>query len=73
MSKRIERFTSEEGDWEALYVDGRLEVEGHSLDAHQIFKALDVEYTSREVSSEWLDAHGCTFPMNSEDFDGDGL
>lgn len=31
---------SKEGDWEALYMDGKLIAEGHSLGAHHVLDAL---------------------------------
>lgn len=46
-------MSSTDGDWEALYVDGKLVAENHRLDAGEVLDALfgdDYEYV--EVSEE---------------------
>ena len=32
--------TSECGDWQALYIDGRLAIEGHSISARDVLDAI---------------------------------
>lgn len=41
---------SEEGDWQGLYVDGKLAIEDHSLAPRDVLDALSVGYDSR---SDW--------------------
>ena len=36
-------------DWIAMYIDGKLAVDGHSLAYFHILDALNLEYTSREI------------------------
>ena len=47
-------------DWEALYIDGRLVREGHSLDAWQILVAIEenlvCEIEKIEISDETAEA-----------------
>lgn len=49
-------------DWEGLYVNGRLIVEGHSLDARDILDALRgkmlTDHESRICDRQWLHNHG---------------
>lgn len=41
-------------DWEGLYVDGELVLEGHSISAMQVLRALKIAYTSVEADDDWL-------------------
>lgn len=41
----IDIVTSEEGDWEALYINGRLAVQGHTLAPTEILSALGFVHT----------------------------
>ena len=58
------------GDWEALYVDGKLSAEGHSLSVRDVFDSLsDVfpnNYHSFEISDEKAEEG---FPENISDLD----
>lgn len=44
------------GDWEALYVEGKLVAEGHSLDAMNVIEciaeSLGIDYEFKEVPDE---------------------
>ena len=50
----------ESGDWEALYVDGKLIKEGHRISAFQVLKCikqiLGCQFDSIRVSDEVADA-----------------
>ena len=43
--------TSEEGDWQALYVDGVCQIQGHRLSGIQVLKSLgiQVEYITMPI------------------------
>ena len=53
---------SEDGDWIGLYVDGKLELEGHSLRTQDVIHALGIEANQIEKSVEWFDGHGGRCP-----------
>lgn len=40
MNTRIEIISSESGDWEALYVNGKLRSEGHSIRPGEVLFAI---------------------------------
>jgi hypothetical protein len=40
------------GDWEGLYIDGKLAAEGHSLAVYQVLEALGVSYRFQEVEMD---------------------
>jgi hypothetical protein len=42
------------GDWEGLFVDGKLLCEGHRLEWWQVLDALKVEYATLEADEEWM-------------------
>lgn len=46
----------ESGDWEALYINGKLTLEGHSLSAWQVLECIEAalvcEIESIEISDE---------------------
>lgn len=61
--------TNTDGDWEAIYIDGKLNYEGHSIPAYVWFNLTGI-YSGRsefEVMSEWLEDEGGTFPNNFEE------
>jgi hypothetical protein len=39
-------------DWEGLYIDGKLAVEGHSLQVYQVLDALAVSYLIQQVEMD---------------------
>lgn len=46
---RVHFRDSAEGDWEALYIDGRKMAEGHSIPRWELLACLDIKYTEEEV------------------------
>lgn len=46
------------GDWEGLYIDGKLVIENHSLQWWQVLYALKIEYDSFDADEEWLQEKG---------------
>lgn len=40
----VQLVQSEQGDWEGIYIDGRLEFETHMLTARDVLQALGIEY-----------------------------
>ncbi len=55
-------LSSESGDWIAMYVDGEMKLQGHSLRPEDIVKALGVEVESKELSDERLEELHWSFP-----------
>lgn len=53
-------------DWCGLYVDGKLEYEGHSLDPYHVFVALKLPFNEFAVNEDWLCDEG-RLPENLED------
>lgn len=45
----------EYGDWEGLYIDGKLVDEGHTLSTNRVLRALKIEFSSLEIDMEKLD------------------
>lgn len=56
MSK-IVHISEECGDWEGIYVDGKLAAEGHSLDPQQTLDAVDLKYEHHRVNFDALDIY----------------
>ena len=57
--------TGEEGDWEGLYVKGKLVKEGHELTKYDVLDALKeynfdlgFEYGEYTINQEYLDDYG---------------
>lgn len=46
------------GDWEGLYIDGKLYAEGHSLRASDVLDALDIPTETVTVDEEWMEDEG---------------
>lgn len=61
--KKIDIIKSD--DWTALYLDGVLVYENHSLSAVDLLEYLGVDYTS-----EWLEYPDAGLPKNLEDLKG---
>lgn len=60
---KIQFITSEEGDWIAMYIDGRLVEQGHSLDEREVAKHISKRIPGSTVgtvekSYEWFDEQG---------------
>jgi len=60
-------ITSEDGDWEALYLDGELKLEGHSLAWEHILDLLGIEYEKTEIGLEALEQMAFSFPKKLTD------
>ena len=60
----IHLISSENGDWEALYVNGQCQVQNHRLSARQVLSVLaeivpDMDRPiCREKDQDWFDKHG---------------
>lgn len=56
MKTKFTIISSECGDWEALYINGKLAVEGHSLSVRDVLNCIDNilpnEVESMEISDE---------------------
>ena len=54
----------EDGDWEGLYVNGKLKAENHSLSAYDVLKAIEADFESIAVEIE------CKLPYNLGELKG---
>lgn len=45
-------------DWQGLYIDGELGIEGHQLTAAEVLAALGIELLVKWVDEEWLERRG---------------
>jgi len=61
--KQVAYITDASGDWEGIYIDGKLVEEGHSLDPRTVLEAADVPFTHRETDLKELGS----LPENLED------
>lgn len=52
MTGNIKIISASDGDWEALYVNGKKVLEGHSLDAKQSLEAVGLIVESVEVDAD---------------------
>lgn len=57
-------------DWDGLFADGELLLEGHSLDARQVLEALGIPVRSLIVNEEWMESMG-RFPERLEEVEFD--
>jgi hypothetical protein len=48
----------EEGDWEGLYIDGKLVYEGHEIPRHVLFEKMGIQCTDRQCADGWLEERG---------------
>jgi hypothetical protein len=46
-------------DWEGLYVNGQLAVEGHKVSVRDALCAIGHYLDVREADNDWLDDRGC--------------
>lgn len=53
-------------DWQGLYIDGNLVLEGHSLSIKSILDILNIKHHSVEVDDEWMQEEG-RLPERIED------
>lgn len=54
------------GNWEAMYVNGKLVAENHSLNTREILFALKLDYELLQADDEWMEDVG-DFPENFKD------
>lgn len=59
--KRVRFITSSDGDWVAMYIDGRQVAEGHSIDGREMLKLCGIKVISEEVDVDPYDT-GAAFP-----------
>jgi hypothetical protein len=45
---------SSNGDWEGMYVDGKLKVQGHSIHWTDALEALGLKFEQHEADDEWM-------------------
>lgn len=50
LSKKVAIVGCPEGDWEALYVDGKKVDEGHTLQLRAVFNRLEIEVEFLELA-----------------------
>jgi hypothetical protein len=55
---KITFVDSDGGDWEGLYIDGKLVMENHRLEIHDVLKAVGFKYKHVVADDEWLARHG---------------
>lgn len=67
----IYQIVSNQDDWEALYLNGKLVIEGHRLSAEDILNTLDVQKYYYNVSSEWT--YDNSLPDNLSDIPAEAL
>jgi hypothetical protein len=53
-------------DWDGLFINGKLACEGHSLQYHEVSKALGVQLKEKQADPAWLDKE-THFPENLKD------
>lgn len=72
MSK-LTYVSSSHGDWEAIYIDGKLNYEGHCIPAYVWFSVTGLcsDRSGFEVMSEYLEDEGGTLPNNFQDIPKD--
>ena len=67
----IKLFHSESGDWEGLYIDGKLIAEDHNLDSQRLLRILEkyFGYKFENVWSkdEYLERYGNSCPETWEE------
>ena len=45
-------------DWEGVYIDGKLEIEGHSIDFREVLDKMGVQVESISADCNWLHERG---------------
>jgi len=53
-------------DWEGIYIDGKLTNQNHYLSTHDILTAVEIPYTMKQVSYEWMKGKP-SFPKDLKD------
>lgn len=52
------RVTNDYGDWEGIYIDGRLIGQHHHVSIQDVAEALGLKYEDLEVKQAWLEGEG---------------
>jgi len=55
MKPKVVVVSAECGDWDALYINGDLAFEGHSIHWSHFASALGIEYNAVEVTDEYAE------------------
>jgi len=50
--------TSVYGDWQALYIGGRLAMQGHRLDIKEVLRAVGYKVTGLVMPEDWAKCPG---------------
>lgn len=45
-------------DWSGLYINGKLEYEGHSIEPENVLTVLNIPYEEKWADEEWLNDLG---------------
>lgn len=49
-------------DWQGLYINGVLKLQGQNLELDEIFQAIEIDFKSNEVDSDWMDEQDFEYP-----------
>ena len=49
---------SSSGDWEGLYINGKLKFEGHEIRREDLLEVLDIDIEERDAEENWLENRG---------------
>jgi hypothetical protein len=60
--KNLTFVGNDAGDWEALYVDGKLFCQGHEVETYDVLRALGIKCDGFDVSDDEMEELGCSFP-----------
>lgn len=63
--KKVDIVSAEGGDWQGLYVDGKLAYENHSIDWDDFVQVLDIPVGGFVVNDVWLQDN--RLPVRLED------
>lgn len=61
MTKRITIARAEAGDWEAVYFDGQVQTQGHSVELYEVLGLLGYEMDIIHISEDYCEEYG-SFP-----------
>lgn len=57
--KKLKKITLVSGDdWQGLYIDGKLAIEGHSVSVEDVLLMLDINHETLFANDNWLDVEG---------------
>lgn len=67
----------ESGDWYALFINGSVAYQGHSIPQHVILEKLfenqPFQYETKEVSDDWIEEQGGQFPNTTQQIPEDAF